>query len=118
MAIEKQIETKNLRIKEEITSVETRLGRTIYKNPKTGFYEALYPIEILMESITYELDENNNKIDIYDRKSLGNTLLTAEEIMFLWYQNVTLDDGSKHVLGNLIADKIDAIIAAKLAPPV
>lgn len=114
MAVNKPIQQVTLRLKEEIASVETRLIRFVQRNPDTGFIEPKYPIKIFMESITYVLDENDNKIDIYDQQSLGDINLSPDEIMSLWLTPVTIG-GVENVLGNVIADKIDAIIANRLA---
>lgn len=115
MAINDPIQTVTLRLKREVTSRNTKLMRTIVQDASTGYYTAQYPIEIDIEAVTYELDANDNKIDIYDHQFLGNVSLTAEEIGALWLTPVTLQDGTATVLGELLAAKIDQLIAVKLA---
>lgn len=113
MSIDKPIVETTLRLKEEIASKNTMLMREIQRNPSTGFLEATFPIQIFAESITYELDAAGNKIDIYDRKPGRAINLTEEEIMGIWATAVTLDDGTKTYLGQLISDKLDALIEPK-----
>lgn len=115
MSINEPIQEVTLRLKREVTSRNTKLMRTVSQDQETGFYTAQYPIEIDIEAITYELDAQDNKTGIYDHQFLGNVSLTAEEIGALWATQLTLDDGTVTVLGLLLADRIDQIIAAKLA---
>lgn len=113
MAIEKPVREITVILKEELASKETRLSRMVYKNPETGFMTTTFPVTIWAESITYELDPAGNKLDIYDRTDMGTLTLTDEEIMMLWAEQVTLSDGSTVYLGNLLADKIDAVLRQK-----
>lgn len=117
MSLDEPIKEVTLRLKKETTARETKLKRFVEKNPETGFIEAKYPIEIDMESITYELDANDNKVDIYEIQLHGNISLEPAEIMSLWTEPIILSNGTTAMLGNVIADKIDAIIANRLNPP-
>lgn len=114
MAINEPIKEISLRLKKEITSKNTKLKRIVSKNEATGYYEPQYPIEIDIEAITYELDANDNKIDIYEYQELGNVSLSGEEILSLWMEPITLADGTATVLGEVLATKIDQIIQAKI----
>lgn len=114
MAINEPIKEVTLRLKKEITSKNTKLKRNVVQNPSTGFWEAQFPIEIDIEAITYELDASDNKIDIYDRQELGNVSLEPLEIYNLWTTPITLEGGTSTTLGDLLALKIDEIIAGRL----
>ena len=114
MAITKPTQTLTLSIKEEITSRDTHLMRIVQKNEQTGFYESQFPIRIFAESITYELDAEGNRIDIYDRRDLGSFDLTAEDIGALWMEPITLQDGTVTVLGELLATKLDQVIGQRV----
>ena len=118
MAVTPQpIREVTVRLSEEITSRDTRLMRLMTRNAQTGFLEPQYPIQITAESNTYELDANDNKLDLYDHRELGTISLTAPEIYALWTELVTLKDGTTHMLGNVLADKIDAILDARYNIP-
>lgn len=117
MAINEPIQEVTLRLKKETTSKNTKLKRIVIQNQETGFYSAVFPIEIDAESITYILDAEDNKIDIYEHQELGNMSLEPTEIYGLWTTAITLADGTPTTLGDLLAAKIDEIILARITVP-
>jgi hypothetical protein len=114
--IPKPNETVTHNLQTELTARTTFLRRVVSKDPATGFYSAEYPIEIDSEEIAYEVDAAGNRIDIYNRKLKGNFTLDPSEVMALWGEVVTLQDGTHVALGELVAGKIDAILAARFYP--
>ena len=114
MAINGPVEEIALRLKKETTSKETKLKRIVVQDSETGFYKALFPVEIDIESITYVLDADNNKIGVYEQQPLGNESLTEAEIISLWSEPIALVDSTTTTIGEWISNKIDSIIAAKL----
>jgi len=114
MAIEKPIQEITFKLKEEIASKETKMFRIIQLDKDTNTILSSYPISIWAESITYEVDDDGNKVDIYDREDMGVVTLSTEDVQGLWAEEVTLSDGTKAYLGNVIADKIDSILRVKL----
>jgi hypothetical protein len=115
MAITRPVREVSLKLLTEYTSRNTILGRFVQRNPDTGFIESKYPVTVHAEQTTYEIDQDGNKLDIYEQFEIGQFELTAPEIMTLWTTPVTTQEGDTVMLGNLIADKIDAIIDARIA---
>ena len=113
MAINSPITERTIRTREEITSRSTNLLRIVQRNTNTGYFDAVFPIQIFAESIVYGLDAEDNKTEILERKDGRPIVLTDEEIVSIWSTAVTLDDGTKTYLGPLISDKLDAIISTK-----
>lgn len=110
MSIDKPIFEVTVKLKEELAARQTLLSRIVTKNETTGYYEPEYPVEIEAERTTYEVDENNNRLAIYDKVNLGRVVLSQEQTMSLWAEEVTLQDGTKLFLGELLANKIDSVI--------
>lgn len=114
--VPKPAETVTLTLETELTARTTFLRRVVAQDPGTGFWIAHYPIEVDSEEITYRVDDQGNKLDIYDCKLMGNFTLEPSEVAALWGEVVTLQEGSQLTLGELIAGKIDAILAARFYP--
>lgn len=112
----KPTETITIALETELTARTTFLRRIVQQDPDTGFYGAVYPIEVDSEEITYQVDADGNRVDIYDRRLMGNFTLDPAEVYALWAEVVTLQDGSQVALGELIAGKIDAILEARFYP--
>jgi hypothetical protein len=113
MAVTRPVQQLSLQLKEEITSRRTSLMRMVHKDPVTGFFQAEFPVQIQPESITYEVDVDGNKTDIYEQKDLEVINLTFEEASALWTKVIRKEDGSEVQLGAFLSDEIDAILAVK-----
>lgn len=117
MALNDPIKEITLRLKRETTSKVTKLMRMVERDPETGQLVVRFPIDIEAEAITYELDASDVKTDIYEIEQLGRFSLSDAEVMNLWTELVTLSDGSTKMLGNVLADKIDEILALHFPTP-
>jgi hypothetical protein len=114
MAIENAPEQIALNLKKEVAATSVVLGRLVQKNPETGAIEVIYPVTINYGFVTYELDAEGNKTDVYGAGDMGSFRLPPEELQALWMIPVTLEDGTQTVLAEVIANATDAAIQSRL----
>ena len=105
--------TQALSLLTEVASSGITLGRSLVKN-ESGFLEAVFPVSIRWDEVTYELDAQGNKIDIYENKSNGSVELEPAEIYALYTEAILLGDGTETTMGEHLAKRTDAILKAKL----
>jgi len=97
----------------EVASSNISLGRSLVRN-ESGILEAAFPVAIRWNEITYELDAQGHKTDVYEIKNHGDLELTPLEIYGLYTEQITLQDGTVTTMGDHLAKRTDEILKSKL----
>jgi hypothetical protein len=113
MAIQKPLQTKEYKLRDEIASRVMLINRDVVDNhdgtTSTNFSAIIYP-----KHITYELDANDNKTGIYEEKDLAPVTITPTELYGLFTIPVTLDDGTKSYFGEILSNFADQLIGINI----
>ncbi len=112
MAVKKPKQQKVYELVDEIASRSLVLLREVRKNGNSINVE--FDATIHPKKITYEVDAEGNKIDIYEEADLPGIAVTQQQLMGLFAIQVTLADGTVSYIGEVISNFADQLIALNI----
>ena len=112
MAVKKPKQQKVYELVDEIASRSLVLLREVRKT-ESGINVA-FDATIHPKKITYEVDAEGNKIDIYEECDLPTIAVTPQQLMGLFAIQVTLKDGTVSYIGEVLSNFADQLIALNI----
>ena len=112
MAVKKPKQQKVYELVDEIASRSLVLLREVKKT--TNGIEVNFDATINPKRITYEVDTEGNKLDIYEEQDLASIAVTQQQLMGLFSIQVTLADGTVSYVGEVLSNFADQLIALNL----
>jgi len=114
MAIPVKREMKTYSLLDEVASTDIMIKRSVSKSSEAPEVVTNFEINIRYDTVVYELDAEDKRVDIYEIKDPGAITLKPMEIYGLFSEPVTLQDGTVIGLGDLIAKRTDSLLKAHL----
>ena len=114
MAIQKPSQAVTYSLQQEYASRVLLLTREV-ADTHNGSVAVSFGATCYPSDITYEIDANGNKVGVYEtNETLPPITVSQEQLMTLFSIQVTLKDGTVSVIGEIIANFADQLIAKAL----
>lgn len=111
MSVAQVVETKTITTIKETAATNIMIRRTLPKDPVTGKISVKFGVSIEYATTFFQGNDINDRDEILKTVDQNTITLTDAQVYQLFGTSLTLDNGSKTVLGNLLADLTDNIIA-------
>lgn len=111
MSVAQTIETRTISVLQETAADVISIRRSAVKDPITGKVEILYSADVTYSTTQFSGTSSIDRDEVLSVTNRDGLNLTPEQVYSLFGISVTLADGTKTVLGELIAGKADGFIA-------
>jgi len=112
MAIQQPISVKQYNLQNEVASRVILLTRDVVDN--NGTVDTVFGCTIHPKSITYEVDANGVKMNIYESSEVDSIIVSQEQLMSLFGIKVTLANGTVSYIGEILSNFADQIISTSI----
>jgi hypothetical protein len=114
MAVDQIISTQTITTIQETAADEITIRRVPVKDPSTGKVNIIFMVSVSYSTQEYQGTSANDRTDTIRTLDSGAFVLTMDQVISLFGMPLTLPDTSVKILGDLIGDEADKLIAADI----
>lgn len=114
MAVDQIISTQTITTIQETAADEITIRRVPVKDPSTGKVNIIFMVSVSYSTQEYQGTSANDRTDTIRTLDSGAFVLTTDQVISLFGMPLTLPDTSVKILGDLIGDEADKLIAADI----
>jgi hypothetical protein len=114
MAVDQTITTQTITTIQETAADEIIIRRVPIKNIDTGKIDITFTATIFYSTQEYQGTSATDRTEAIRTLNTGSFTLTGDQVAGLFGIPLTLSDGSAKILGDLIGDEADKLIAADM----